>query len=236
MVCIHRGTVWVGHRWLWVVTPPNCVIHSVTITGPFKSLFPCLLICSLSATAFTSLLSIAVFILGQVLRKMLEAAWGIYIFFSCRSVPHEKPLVLLQKTRMLKVEKIYSSLNYKPLECVSMYLKQIFGGKWAIIPFSILVASPKKKWGICVTHCRNKGCRARTEIRREGTCPTPWNKTRQRHRENSTVGAEGRNRDLKETQWKKKNIPSPIFFFFFFINLNLPGVALSTIPNERCYK
>lgn len=64
-------------------------------------------------------------------------------------------------------------------------------------------------------HCTSKGRRAKTEIRSEGTCPTPWNKTQQRHRENSTVGVEGRKIDLKETQ--RKNIPSPIFFFFSFL-------------------
>lgn len=142
---------------------------------------------------------------------MFKAAWeGIYIFFLqiCASSKSPDP-----PSENHDLGEIYSRLNHKPLECANMYLKQIFGGKWAIIPFAILVASAKEKCGTYVIHCTNKGWRAKTEIGYEGTYPTPWSKTQQRHRENSTVRVEGRKRNLKENQWK--NISSPIFFFFF---------------------
>lgn len=81
---------------------------------------------------------------------MFEAAWeGIYIFFLqiCASSKSPDP-----PSENHDLGEIYSRLNHKPLECVNMYLKQIFWRKMSHYSICNSCCLCKgKMWDLCYT-------------------------------------------------------------------------------------
>lgn len=139
---------------VWVVTPPDCITHSVTVTGPSKTLFPCFLTCSFficnriqRSSIHSSFHTMDSLILGQVLRENVRSSMRRYLYFFCASSKSPDP-----PSENHDLGEIYSRLNHKPLECVNMYLKQIFLRKMSHYSICNSCCLCKgKMWDLCYT-------------------------------------------------------------------------------------